>query len=102
VEYLLDGVPYFALGPDSVAVDPSLFPLSFIDRIDVERLPGLLRVHLFTRRHDRLPPRTRVAVASGDFDIARYQGSLERRLGSGVGYVVAVASTGLGRGLMRM
>lgn len=89
VEYLLDGVPYLALGPDSVAVDPSLLPLSFLDRLEVERLPGLLRIHLFTRRHDRLPPRTRVAVASGDFDIARYQGSLEQRLGSGLGWALA-------------
>lgn len=89
VEYLLDGVPYLALGPDSVAVDPSLLPLSFLDRMEIERLPGLLRVYLYTRRHDRLPPRTRVAVASGDFDIARYQGLLERRHRNGLGYVVA-------------
>jgi hypothetical protein len=89
VEYLLDGVPLLPLGPDSVAVDPSLLPLSFLDRVEVERLPGLLRIHLFTRRHDRLPPRTRVAVSSGDFDIARYQGMLERRAGSGWGFTVA-------------
>lgn len=89
VEYLLDGIPYLALGPDSISVDPSLFPLSFLDRVEVERLPGQLRVHLYTRRHDRLPPRTRVSVASGDFDIARYQGLLERRLGNGFGYVLA-------------
>jgi hypothetical protein len=88
-EYSLDGVPYFALGPDSVAVDPSLLPLSFFDRLEIERIPGLVRVHLFTRRHDRLPPRTRVAVASGDFDIARYQGSLERRARNGLGFVLA-------------
>jgi hypothetical protein len=95
VEYLLDGVPYLALGPDSLAVDPSLFPLSFLERMDVERLPGLLRVHLFTRRHDRAPPRTRVSVASGDFDIARYQASLEKRLSSGLGYVVAAEHLGV-------
>ena len=28
--------------------------------------PGSLRVHLFTRRHDRRAPRSRIAIASGD------------------------------------
>jgi hypothetical protein len=89
VEYFLDGFPFMALGPDSLAIDPSLFPLSFLSRVEVERLPGLLRIHLFSRRHDRLTPRTRVAVSSGDFDIARYQGSLEKRFSKGIGYAVA-------------
>ena len=88
-EFLVDGVPYLALGPDSLAVDPSLLPLSFFERVEVERMPGLIRVHLFTRRHDRLPPRTRVGVASGDFDIARYIASLEKRSANGFGVVVA-------------
>jgi hypothetical protein len=88
-EFLIDGVPFLPLGPDSVSVDPSLLPLSFLDRVEVERLPGLLRVHLFTRRHDRLPPRTRIGVASGDLDIARYIASLERRSQGGFGFVVA-------------
>ena len=61
-EYYLDGLPYVAAGVDSVAVDPALFSISFLDRIEVERWPGLLRVHLFTRRHDRLAP----AVAHRD------------------------------------
>ena len=89
LEVLLDGVPYRPLGPDSVSVDPSLMPLSFLDRVEVERLPGLLKVYLYTRRHDRLTPRTRVGVASGDYSIARYEGSLERRSKSGIGFVVA-------------
>ena len=88
-EFLLDGVPYLPLGPDSLAVDPSTIALSFLERVEVERLPGLLRVHLFTRRHDRLPPRTAISVASGDFDIARYRVSLERRSASGFGFVVS-------------
>ena len=89
MELVIDGIPYLPLGPDSVAVDPSILPMTFFDRIEIERLPGFLRVHLFSRRHDRLPPRTRVGVASGDFDIARYIGSLEKRTARGFGYVVA-------------
>lgn len=88
-DFLVDGMPLRALGPDSLGLDPSLLPLSFFDRVEVERLPGQLRVHLFSRRHDRLPPRTRVGVASGDLQIARYLGSLEKRSAGGFGYVVA-------------
>ncbi len=86
IEYLLDGMPYLPIGDDSTAVDPSLLPLSFYDAVEVERFPGGLRVHLFTRRHDRAAPRTRVAVGTGDLEAARYQGSLEKRFPSGLGF----------------
>jgi hypothetical protein len=89
VEYFLDGIPYVAAGVDSVGVDPALFTISFLDRIEVERWPGQLRVHLFTRRHDRLAPRSRIAVARGDNDFARYEAELERRYQNGPGYVLA-------------
>ncbi len=89
VEYFLDGIPYLSIGADSTSVDPSLLPLSFYDRIEVDRLPGMVRVHLYTRRHDRLAARTRVAITSGDLDVSRYQGSLERRFESGLGFMAA-------------
>ena len=88
-EYYLDGVPYVAAGVDSVAVDPALFSISFLDRVEVERWPGQIRVYLFTRRQDRLAPRSRVAIARGDRDFARYEGSLERRFPSGLGFALA-------------
>jgi TonB-dependent receptor-like protein len=88
-EYYLDGVPYVAQGVDSIAVDPALFSISFLERVEVERWPGQLRVHLFTRRHDRLAPRSRVAIARGDRDFARYEGDLERRFPSGIGFGIA-------------
>ncbi len=88
-EYYLDGVPYVAAGVDSVVVDPALFSISLLDRIEVERWPGQLRVHLFTRRHDRLAPRSRIAVARGDENFARYEASLERRFRSGLGFGLA-------------
>jgi hypothetical protein len=87
-EYYLDGIPYMAAGVDSVAVDPSLFSLSFLDRIEVERWPGQLRVHLFTRRHDRLAPRSRIAIARGEDDFARYEAELERRFKTGPGFAL--------------
>ncbi|MEO8451114.1 MAG: Plug domain-containing protein [Gemmatimonadota bacterium] len=88
-QFFLDGVPYLPLGVDSLAVDPSLFALSFLERIEIERLPGQLRVYLYTKRHDRLVPRSRVGIASGDQQVARYQASLEARRKSGVGFVAA-------------
>lgn len=88
-EYYLDGVPYVPAGVDSIAVDPALFSISLIDRIEVERWPGQLRVHLFTKRHDRLAPRSRIGVARGDNDYARYEASLERRFRSGLGFGLA-------------
>ena len=58
-------VPYLAAGIDSVAVDPALFSISFLDRVEVERWPAL-RVYLFTRRHDLGAPRSRLGIARGD------------------------------------
>ncbi|HSB54138.1 MAG TPA: hypothetical protein VLD58_07265, partial [Gemmatimonadales bacterium] len=89
VEYLLDGIPYEPVGQDSLAVDPSMLPLSFIDRIEIERLPGLLRVFLFTRHHDRSVPYTRIGIASGDLQFARYQAVLEKRNAKGLGFGAA-------------
>jgi TonB-dependent receptor-like protein len=88
-EYDLDGMPYVAAGVDSLAVDPALFSTTFLDRVEVERWPGLLRVHLFTRRHDRVAPRSRVAISRGDRDFARYEANLERRFPVGVGFGLA-------------
>ncbi len=89
VEYLLDGVPLIPVGPDSVAVDPVLMSLSLLERVEVERWPGLLRVALYTRRHDRLAARSRLGVATGDDDVARYDGALQRQFASGLGFSLA-------------
>ncbi|MEO8201487.1 MAG: Plug domain-containing protein [Gemmatimonadota bacterium] len=89
VEYFQDGLPLLPVGRDSVAFDPSLVPLSFIERVEIERWPGLLRVHLFTWRDDRRSARSRIGLASGDKNISRYIGALERRFGKGFGLAVA-------------
>jgi hypothetical protein len=87
-EYYLDGMPYIPMGIDSIAVDPVLFSLVFLDRIEVERWPGQLRVHLFTRRNDRLASRSRIGIARGDNNYARYDAALERRFTSGFGFAL--------------
>lgn len=86
VEYMLDGLPYEPLGPDSTAVDAGTLGLSFLERIEVERAPGSLRVHMFTRRHDVAAPLSRIGIATGDQDFARYEGLLTQRGRNGLGY----------------
>ncbi len=89
VEYVLDGVPYYAIGQDSLMVDPTLLPLSFLERIEIEKLPGQLRVLLFTHRHDRSVPYSRIGIASGDLQIARYQGELHKNTSRGISFSAA-------------
>ncbi len=86
VEYFLDGLPYEPLGPDSTAVDPATVGLSYLERVDVERVPGGLRIHLFTRRHDLAAPLSRIGVSTGDRDFARYEGLITRRGKGGLGF----------------
>lgn len=100
VEYLVDGLPYVAIGPDSIGVDPSFFSLSLYERIEIERWPGGLRVHLFTRRHESQAPGSLVGISHGDKSISRYIGFLESRFPSGIGFglggerMVAPTATG--------
>ena len=88
-EYVLDGIPYLPIGQDSLMVDPSMLPLSFLDRVEIERVPGQLRVYLYTHRHDRQVPYSRIGIGSGDLQIARYQGVLEKRSARGLGFAAA-------------
>lgn len=85
VEYELDGLPWVALGPDSLTADAALLPLSLLQRVEIERWPGGLRVLLFTQRHDRLAARSRISLAAGPNGAARYQVQFEGRSLSGFG-----------------
>lgn len=101
IDWVIDGVPYLPMGTDSVGVDPSLFALAQIDRVEIERWPGGLRVLLYTAQHEWLAPRSRVGIATGDDKLTRYQGSVEYRWKQGLGlsgaaeYFDAPTSTGL-------
>jgi hypothetical protein len=89
-EYFLDGVPYQALGPDSTAVDPASMGLSLLDRVEVERWPGQLRVLLFTRRHERLATHSAIGLARGTNSMTRLQLELDARGRSGVIFGIGV------------
>lgn len=95
VEYYLDGRPLIGLGPDSLAPDPSAYPLEFLDHVEIERGPGLLRVYLYSREHDRAAPRTKIGVATGDRGLARYFGSFERNYTGGISLVLAADYLGV-------
>lgn len=84
-----DGMPWEPLGGDSVYVDPSRIPLTYLRRVDVEILPAELRVYLSSERHETLPPRSVVRVMSGDFRSASYGGLFQQRWGSGLGLDLA-------------
>src|SRR4030095_15428486 len=90
VEYVIDGIPWTPMGPDSLAVDPSQLPLGLLDRIQIEQYTALLRVNLFYHQHDVLAPRTRIAVARGNFEQARYEGLIEKRWKSGIGFALGI------------
>lgn len=85
IEYLLDGVPYVAAGVDSIAVDAGRLPLALFDRVEIERLPGLLRVHLFTPRQARLAAASRIQIGTGSGGLTRFGVALEQRSRGGFG-----------------
>ncbi len=89
VEYVRDGVPILPIGPDSVAWDPATTTLQILDRVEVEISPSLLRVSMFTRRHDVQSPRTKIGAGQGDRGAARYFGSFEERYPGGLGVALA-------------
>ncbi len=95
IDYVVDGRPWLPIGPDSTAIDPSLWPLELFERVEIERFPASLRVYLFTRAHDRLAPRTAIAVSTGDRGFAQYFGSFEKRYNSGIGLSLAADYTGV-------
>ncbi|MBI2401181.1 MAG: TonB-dependent receptor plug domain-containing protein [Gemmatimonadetes bacterium] len=84
-----DGLPLEPLGGDSVYLDPSQIPLTYLRRVDVEMLPAQLRVYLVSERHETLPPRSVVRVMSGDFRTASYTGLFQKRWSSGLGLNLA-------------
>ncbi len=89
IDWVVDGVPYQPLGADTVGVDPNLFSLVLFERVEIEQWAGGIRVLLYTPQHDRRAPRSRVGIATGDFDIARYQGDIEYRWRNGLGLTAA-------------
>ncbi|MGH7699968.1 MAG: Plug domain-containing protein [Gemmatimonadales bacterium] len=85
LEVFWDGVPYLALGRDSVFLDPARIPLAPLARVEVLPLPGVLRVYLVSRRQASTHATSSVRVVTGSREITRNTGSFARRWRSGAG-----------------
>ncbi len=84
LEVFWDGVPQVPLGGDTLHIDPGQYPLTYLRRIDVEVLPGLLRAYLVSERHESPTVRSKVRVQSGAFKSAQYTALFQTRLRSGL------------------
>ncbi len=89
VEYYLDGIPYLAVGLDSVTVDPSTMALSLFERIEIEPWPASLRVYLSTKRHDRNAAKSLIGLGRGTNDLTSFEAQLEKRGLKGFGLGIA-------------
>jgi hypothetical protein len=85
LELYWDGFPIQPLGPDSVHLDAGRIPLNYLYRVDVEVLPGTLRVYLVSERHETTETRSLIRVLSGDFRTASYTGLFQQRWRNGLG-----------------
>jgi len=83
-EVYWDGMRWDPLGLDSLAVDPDRLPLSYLRRVDVELLPGVLRVFLASERHETPATRSVIRVTSGAFKTAAYTAIFQKRWPGGV------------------
>ena len=86
LEVYWDGVPYLAIGRDSLALDPARIPLASVERVDVIVLPAMLRVYLVTARPRSTAPVTQIGIATGDQNIAGYRVGYGTRTRSGLGF----------------
>ena len=62
-----------------MSVDPSIFALSLLERVEIEPWPGSLRVYLYSRRYDRVVPRSLIGLGRGTNSLTRFQAQLEKR-----------------------
>ena len=85
VEIDWDGYPVENLGLDSAGFDTSRFHIGFLDRIEIEVLPTVLRVHLITEMTAIRRARTEVAFATGDAQTNSYRVRYLNRWASGLG-----------------
>lgn len=92
IEIYWDGMPMYAVGGDSLSMDPGTFYLRYLRRVDVEVLPGLLRVYLMSERHNQASPRSLIRATPGSFNTASYTGLFQTRWQSGITIDVAAQS----------
>jgi hypothetical protein len=85
IEIYIDGLLVQPIGADSAAVDPGRISLFGVERVEVERLPGLLRVYLVSDRSPTLGSRSLLRIVSGSFKTGGYAGLFQYRTAAGFG-----------------
>jgi hypothetical protein len=84
VRVFLDGVELDALDPRQDGLhDLGMIQLWSLEEVAVERGVDELRVHLRSWREEHTSPRTRVDVATGDYNTNLYRGYFGKRFGHG-------------------
>ena len=57
--------------------------------MEIEPWPGLLRVFLYSRRYDRVAPRSLIGLGRGTNSLTRFQAQLEKRSLKKLGFGIA-------------
>ena len=94
VEVFWDGFALDPLGRDSAGVDLSQISLGLLQRVEVEVLPTVVRVYLFSDAQLVRRPRTETSFATGDASTNTYRVRYLNRWKSGLGGGVGVEYLG--------
>jgi TonB-dependent Receptor Plug Domain len=96
VELYWDGFALDPMGADSNGVDLSTISLGMLQRVEVEVLPTVLRVYLFSDAQPLRKPRTETSFATGDASTNTYRIRYLNRWpgGAGLGLGIEDLSTG--------
>jgi hypothetical protein len=90
IEVFWDGFALDPLGGDSTGFDLSSINLGLLQRVEVEVLPSVLRVYLFSDDQAVRRPRTETAFATGDANTNTYRIRYLNRWKSGTGLGLGV------------
>jgi len=99
VEVYWDGYALDPLGADSTGIDLSSISLGMLQRVEVEVLPTVLRVYLFSDTQQLRKPRTETSFATGDASTNTYRIRYLNRWPDGVGLGLGVEDLGTGAAL---
>ncbi len=94
VELYWDGYALDGLGADSLGFDGGRFDLGLYERIEVEVLPSVLRVHLISDTQRPRRPRTEVSFSTGDAATNAYRVRYLNRFRNGFGLGLGVSYFG--------
>ena len=90
IEVYWDGFAMDPLGQDSTGLDPSELNLGLVQRVEVEVLPSVVRVYLYSDEQVVRKPRTETSFATGDASTNSYRIRYLNRWKNGTGLDLGV------------